>query len=791
MTLVAWPIFAQEGDGNTYQYLDWVLYKDLPEHLIGQVPSYCPGLFVDPTRSDPAIDLTLDSSTQPVKIRAQKLEKLANGNTLAKGQAEIRQNAYRISADEIVFNPVSQIGIVKDDVEIRAPGMLIVSDGGVGNFRTGQTNLEQPEFVFHSSQYHGRSSKAEKSQEDIIYLDDTFVTRCGPVDPAWFVKAKKIKIDQQRGVASAIHATINIRGIPIAYMPYFSFPIDDRRKTGFLFPSPSFSLSTGEVIEMNLPFYWNIAPNLDDTFEPHYFYNHGLLYKNEFRYLSRVPSGNQFGTLTTGQLSNDTISEQVGIEAEERDRWYLDWTHKINLAKSRSISLKWADASDEDYFVDFQEKDSTTNYLEQYAQFDGTFFGWKTVSKFQQYAIINEDLAFSSYPYAKQPSITASRNWGGKPFRLGISFQSELAHFTRDLTDTQIQTLNIDSGQATEGDRWHSALTLNFPMERGWGYFRPTVQGFYTDYSLTNTGLEQPEEQSRFVPKASLNSGLILERTFHYARGGEARKFTQTLEPRLFYVNTPYVDQNSIPDFDTSTTSFSKSQLYATRRFSGSDRFGDMNRLTFGIKSRFLDQAGRERFSVSLDQLYWLEPEIVGESGDKDESATKDRSLLFGSINWQVTDYLKTSLDQSWDWELEQWDDQTFKVRYQTPYNQIANLDLKREWDSGEEIYQDSAHLSFVMPFANRWGISAATDYDLDADLRGESVVGLEYDSCCWNLRFLYTFDEEVPEGEEQPDEILTNRLKFEFELKGLGRYSGELEETLRSKINGYKGRIY
>jgi len=189
--------------------------------------------------------------------------------------------------------------------------------------------------------------------------------------------------------------------------------------------------------------------------------------------------------------------------------------------------------------------------------------------------------------------------------------------------------------------------------------------------------------------------------------------------------------------------------------------------------------------------LYWLEPEIVGESGDKDESATKDRSLLFGSINWQVTDYLKTSLDQSWDWELEQWDDQTFKVRYQTPYNQIANLDLKREWDSGEEIYQDSAHLSFVMPFANRWGISAATDYDLDADLRGESVVGLEYDSCCWNLRFLYTFDEEVPEGEEQPDEILTNRLKFEFELKGLGRYSGELEETLRSKINGYKGRIY
>ncbi|MFP1496663.1 hypothetical protein ACLB1Q_16295 [Escherichia coli] len=44
-----------------------------------------------------------------------------------------------------------------------------------------------------------------------------------------------------------------------------------------------------QLLQFYLPYYWNIAPNMDATITPHYMHRRGnIMRENEFRYLSQV-----------------------------------------------------------------------------------------------------------------------------------------------------------------------------------------------------------------------------------------------------------------------------------------------------------------------------------------------------------------------------------------------------------------------------------------------------------------------------------------------------------------------
>src|SRR3546814_2726619 len=127
---------------------------------------------------------------------------------------------------------------------------------------------------------------------------------------------------------------------------------------------------------------------------------------------------------------------------------------------------------------------------------------------------------------------------------------------------------------------------------------------------------------SRSAPIRSPYAGLYFDRNSR-CRGDD---YVNTLEPRLFYLNVPYRNQDNLPIFDTGPMTCSWSQLFSDNRFSCADRQTDANQLTMAVTSRLIRESdGREKLAVSLGQIQYFEDSQVGRS---EEHTSELQSLM-------------------------------------------------------------------------------------------------------------------------------------------------------------------
>ena len=108
-----------------------------------------------------------------------------------------------------------------------------------------------------------------------------------------------------RSSAPGRNARVDFKGVPIIYLPWLSFPLGTERKSGFLFPSIGHSTRSG--LQFAVPYYWNIAPATDLTFEPVYYAQRGLDIAGELRYLT----AHQRGALEFNYLPNDQVTRRL------------------------------------------------------------------------------------------------------------------------------------------------------------------------------------------------------------------------------------------------------------------------------------------------------------------------------------------------------------------------------------------------------------------------------------------------------------------------------------------------
>ncbi len=136
-------------------------------------------------------------------------------------------------------------------------------------------------------------------------------------------------------------------------------------------------------------------------------------------------------------------------------------------------------------------------------------------------------------------------------------------------------------------------------MRNAFGYITPKIGIHHTRYYLDASGTSPELNPTRTLPLFSVDSGVAFDRSI--ALRGE--QFTQTLEPRLFYVYVPFRDQSHLPNFDSAKTDFSFAQMLTENRFSGSDRINDANQVTFALTSRLIEPgSGKERLRVAVGQ---------------------------------------------------------------------------------------------------------------------------------------------------------------------------------------------
>ena len=209
--------------------------------------------------------------------------------TTFKGNVQAQKSNRLLSADEMIYQRQTEDFEANGNISLYTPQIKITGDSARVNLTTNQG-------IVNNTHYYTNSVNGRGSADNIVILDDQHYelnnanyTTCPPGDEAWNLHTSTLFIDQEKKQGSANHVILDVANIPIFYFPYLRFPLGNQRMSGFLFPTIAVSDELGT--ELTIPYYWNIAPDMDATITPHNMTRRGLMLETEFRYLAKNSSG--------------------------------------------------------------------------------------------------------------------------------------------------------------------------------------------------------------------------------------------------------------------------------------------------------------------------------------------------------------------------------------------------------------------------------------------------------------------------------------------------------------------
>lgn len=681
----------------------------------------------------------------PTTIESDQIESTTDQDVVLRGNVVIRQGRRAVYADAVNYNPQTHHAGARGDVvlytlagdEIRAEAMTLDVDTFFGEAEDVSIRIADtaPAFPDAGSGGHGDQFARVEGEtlrfegREFMVLQNAVMTTCPDGNDDITLTAKELQLDHAAGTGTATGMTVRLKRVPVFYFPSLAFPIDSRRKTGFLFPSIGEEEKSGIILE--IPYYIDIAPHMDATITPRVLSERGVQLLGEFRYLGKRSDG----SFRAEYLPSDDVfggQDRHAIRFDHDQVFGDRWQARINLA----------DVSDPVYPRDLSDDAGTiaAGFVTKRASVGrvGELFDVHVRSQAQE--SVNERTSGEYLPYRIQPEISVGVN----PMAVGIfsvGMQTMLTRFEHE-----------DKSRVT-GTRTRTRSHVSAPFGTAYGSIEPGVSLYSLNYSLDNTRNRSP---SASVPVYSLDGKLVFERLFTSGGGS----YHQTLEPRVYYVKIPREeDQNTLPIFDSGErrpTSYS--HFFRENRFSGGDRIGDTEQISLGLTSRVTDdRTGAQRMQFSIGQVYHLE--------DRHLRLDSDDAPLTDSGSGLITE-LTANLNRDWSvtgfalWGRESGDPEVVWLSADYDYGQRRNASIAYT-ESGETVEQ--VNLDFSAPLGPRWQLDVDTDFSLEENDLRSSSIGLGYDGCCWMTRLKY---QQYLDGAGES----RNRILFTLELDDLGR---------------------
>ena len=660
-------------------------------------PLSCRTSLAGPLAANPFLPATALGSPDTIQLEAGKFEAQIGDlpTAVMSGGVLLRRDDKLVAAESARYDPVSKALHLEGGVRYEDPGTQILSRSAEFGYVSGRIRFEGAEFSLGSSNSRGAADVIEINQDGKLTFEGVEYTTCPPGSEDWLMQGRSIELDTRKGVGTARGMKLKFKGIPILYAPYLSFPIGDARKSGVLTPEIGSSGRSGN--ELRVPWYWNIAPNYDATITPRLLTSRGLQIATEFRYLTERSEG----LVVVDYLPDDDIIDAARhqIRFEHRTWFGNGWRNQISLR----------DVSDSQYYEDLggSLSISSITHLNRSLRFDYYSDNFSVMGQLQDYQTIDDAILDFDEPYRRIPQILVNGRWT-TPFGLRFGINGEIVNFDRDVGVT--------------GWRINASPKLDLPVSKPGWFINPAIAFDYTRYDLKDRLPGEPTDPTRSVPIASLDTGLILERTMNNSNR------IQTIEPRLLYVHIPQRDQDGLPVFDTIAPDINLVQLYRKNRYLGIDRIGDTDHISAGITTRILDTStGRELLSATIGQTRYFSDRTVALPGAPMTSTeTSDyiaqlRFLLFKNVDFDFG---------------HQWGSDTTKsearIQYRPATNKVLNLAYRFRRDSLEQ-----GDLSWSWPLSTRWNFVGRYNYSIRDEEVLEQFFGLEYESCCWGLRLV------------------------------------------------------
>ncbi len=685
------------------------------------------------------------------------------------GNVVLRRGDQYLNADNLKYDQDNDTYVADGNVRYQDGSMRIIAARARGDQKTDTHKIEDLQYQLVSRRGNGGADSIDLTGAQGRLNGSTYST-CDPSQRVWELRSSRIDVDTDKGWGTARGATIRIGKVPVLYVPYLKFPIDDRRHTGLLYPAIGTSGRNG--FDYRQPIYLNLAPNYDATLTPRIMSSRGLSLGGQFRYLYEGGQGVFDGNyMPKDDLLQERADEVGFIPAQNPDpddsRGFFRFGgfHNLDDQWQARANLYWV--SDPRYTEDFSNSlygassTAITSTLGLYGQ--GRY--WNAGAMADNWQLADYTLTDASLPYNRLPRVYF--NWE-QPF--GQWFSAGL----------QAEAVNFQHDEFGDGSRLDLKPFVSMPLQGASWYITPTLAWRYTRYRLDDQlvaslpgGTRSP---SRSLPIASLDAGLFFDRRTEI----KGSRFLQTLEPRLYYLNVPYRDQGNLPLFDTRPFTFGWGQLFRDNRYSGPDRQTDANQLTVAVTSRLLREAdGFERLSASIGQIFYFDESQVVVPNEAPVDSGK--SAWVADANYSPTDRWTIGASYQYSPKYRNEDLASLRARYLLPDNGVVNLAYRYRRDPASRAdLLEQADFSFLYPLTPSWSLVGRYYYSILDKKPLEAIAGVQWDSCCLAVRAVARRYVRNREGD------LNNSLQVEFVLKGLGSAGQDTERTLRRAILGY-----
>lgn len=716
--------------------LDWVTDSD--------AYPLCGGYYLAPA---------LPPAGPEIEARADASSYDGTDRIVLQGNAALWNEQISLEADDISLFRISGDGDAIGDVALREPRFLVRGDSASLNLYTGRVELYRSQIVAHSLHLYGSASSVTRDGAGILRIRDALYTKCAPGQNEWQLGSGYMKLDRNTGRGFARNVTLRARGVPIFWLPVIGFPVDERRLSGFLWPTLKQESNTddGTDLSFEAPFYWNQAPQADMLITPRKVAFRGAGIDLKQRVLFNNESS---GELSLGWLPDD---DKAGRDREAAE---LAWRTKAGQPMLASI---YAGYADQDYASDVggQVSVDDEDFPSLRANVAYRAERYTAQAKLYSYTVADDSIALSARPYRELPRLSvASQQAHGNA---NTQIQAELVRFDRDIT-------GLSGDSAVLGSRARTQVTTSLPYRGRWGFVEGRIGADAVGYELQRaSGDTRDTRPSAFAARASLDAGLNIARDYG--------AMSHRIEPRIKYLKVGYDAGQSIqPNFDTGSIGFSFTQLFSEQRFSGGDRIGDTEQVALGISNKVIRNAdGAERVRVDFGQLFYLKDRKVNLT---DTVNTDDLSPLVSEARIALGSHFSASAETTLRQDLGI-DTGALGLKYRRTEQQLATL-RARFSDDTVTTYEASA----LHEINDRWRIGGGFAYSRPLERTQRFAWGLEYESCCWRASLVQSYD--------HPDTSTTggtHAITLQVQLIGLGMLGRKAITNLEDNIEDFKPR--
>jgi LPS-assembly protein len=717
----------------------------------------------------------------PMDIKSNYAEVYDSEIRTFTGDVQMSRADQQSTSKSANYDSVSDVLDLNGNVFYHDEGVAMHSESAMLNLASDQAKLRDVQFISPTTPLRGKAQAYYRESKTLSNYKDVAYTSCRPGNQDWVIHASDLEMDKVSGQGTAKHTWLEFKGLPVFYSPMLSFPIDNRRKSGFL--APSFGSTKYSGFRVAAPYYWNIAPNYDATFTPRELSKRGPLFSTLFRHM------------------NEQSQSKVGVEFMPYDTELKTTRYLGSIQNSTTITpnihsnLDLNYVSDQTYFAELGNALSfaNINYLKSSADISYVNKDVNFMTSMVNYQSINTTISDAALPYRTLP-------------RVNLNLNHEFKSVVPLVTNMENEYVYFQQSSLVNGQRMHTRPSISTPLNNASSFFTPKLSLDYTQYALSNiTSSNASNSISRTLPVFSADSGLFFERDVNIANGA----FTHTLEPRLFYLYIPTTNQSNIPVFDSAQYDFQYGAMFRENSFSGTDRIQNANQVTTALTSRLIDSSGLERLNLNVGEIFYFQDrqESLPSEGVPAQVAyfnQQSYSNVVTDLTSQLSKQISFVSGMQWNPVRNDFERLKAGLHYRTETNTLFNARYYNRknplipYVSPDIVTTDiqETDLSARYPIYDNWSLMGRWQYSLLLKKSQDTFFGIEKENCCWRFRVaLRRYINNISSTNSAPNSVIAttpgtpqNGIFFEFELKGITSLGDAMDEFLGRELYGYKG---